>query len=172
MVRLTITYESGFWLIIIHGRESDLSLPAGHPKKVFISRVLELETRLSYFDRIKLTIPDTYLSELAGVYPTEAPGPVFSYETEGTSLYQAPAAEILKIMRSRGTVDEIKEQLGLYKKEFVEGEIGDPIGEEGAERVARDITFQSILLIGSRSFSHFLNILERYMLSFSPFVRQ
>lgn len=124
--------------------------------------MLELEVRLSYFDRIKLTIPDTYLTDSDGIFPSAAPGPSFTYESEGPSLYQAPAAELLKIMRSRGTIDEVKEQLETYKKEFMEGEIGDPIDEGGADRVIRDITFQSILVIGSRSFSHFLNILERY----------
>lgn len=35
------------------------------------------------------------------------------------------------------------------------------MSEEEAERVARDMAVQTVLNVGSRSFSHFLNALER-----------
>lgn len=143
--------------------ESSLLLrSSSHPQKVFIARVLELETRLSYYDRIKATLPDTYLASSA-VFPKIAPSPDFTYEAEGTSAYVAQAAEIQRLMRSRATIDEVKELLEGYKKDFVEGEIGDLIlSEENAEKLKRDLVTQVVLVIGSRSFSHFLNILERY----------
>lgn len=145
-------------------RQGDLSLPTKHPKKVFIARVLDLETRLSYHERIKSTLPEEYLASDAGVFPQDAPGPAFTYETEGTSPYQSAASDILGLMRSKATSAEIKELLEKMKADFVAGEIGDePIDEEAAERRARDLLFQCILVIGSRSFSHFLNVLERYI---------
>lgn len=126
--------------------------------------MLDLETRLSYHERIKSTLPEDYLSSSAGVFPTEAPAPDFTYEPQGSSSYQSAASDIVNLMRSKATSAEIKEALDKLKLDFVAGEIGDePIDEEAAERRARDILFQCILVIGSRSFSHYLNVLERYI---------
>lgn len=139
-------------------------MPANHPKKVFIARVLDLETRLSYHERIKSTLPEDYLSSSAGVFPSEAPAPDFTYEAEGPSPYQSAASDVLSLMRSKATSGEIKELLEKLKADFVAGEVGDePIDEEAAERRSRDILFQCILVVGSRSFSHYLNVLERYI---------
>lgn len=131
---------------------------------MLIKRVLELEIRLSYFDRIKLTLPDGYLSPAAEVYPSEAPSPDFTYDADGPSALAAQGSELVLIMRSRGSTEEIMDLLERWRADMVAGEIGvEPVPEEAAERTARDIVFQSILSVGSRSFSHFLNILERYI---------
>lgn len=145
-------------------RQGDLSLPAAHPKKVFIARVLDLEVRLSYHERIKSTLPTEYIEASNGVFQEIGPEPNFTYEVEGPSSYANAAADILKLMRSKAMVSEVNELLETMKRDFIAGEIGDePIDEEGAETRARDIVYQCILVIGSRSFSHFLNALERYI---------
>lgn len=54
-----------------------------HPKRVFVKRVMDLEIRLSYFDRIKNTVPGSMLE--TGVFPEEAPGPDYVYEDPGSS---------------------------------------------------------------------------------------
>jgi nuclear cap-binding protein subunit 1 len=59
-----------------------VTLPSDHPKRVFIARVLELEVRVSYYDRVKKTLPDAYL-DAPGLFPTEAPGPSFAFDEEG-----------------------------------------------------------------------------------------
>ena len=123
-----------------------------------------MEIRLSYYDRIKTTLPESYTSAEAGVYPREAPSHEFTYEVDGRSPYQTQAGEVMRMMRSRATAQEIKDYLDQQKKDAVAGEIGDePISEEAAESLAKDMVFQCMLVIGSRSFSHFLNILERYI---------
>ena len=45
----------------------------------FIRETLEREIRLSYYDRIKGTIPDTYLDSESGVFPAVAPAYSFKY---------------------------------------------------------------------------------------------
>lgn len=35
-------------------------MPAEHPKRVFINHLIELEIRLSYFERIKKSLPDPF----------------------------------------------------------------------------------------------------------------
>ena len=52
-----------------------------HPKRVFVERTIELETRLSYFDRVRGTVPEQMLE--TGVMPEDAPGPNYVYEAEG-----------------------------------------------------------------------------------------
>jgi len=55
-----------------------------HPKRVFVKRVIELEVRLSYYDRIKGTIPETMLE--TAVMADDAPGPEYDYDSSGMSL--------------------------------------------------------------------------------------
>lgn len=58
-----------------------MNLGGKHPKRVLVERIIELEVRLSYFDRVKGTIPEVLL--VTGVMKDEAPGPVFGYEVVG-----------------------------------------------------------------------------------------
>jgi nuclear cap-binding protein subunit 1 len=64
-------------------RAADMDESEKHPKRVFVKRVMDLEIRLSYFDRIKNTVPGSMLD--AGVFPEEAPGPDYVYEEPGLS---------------------------------------------------------------------------------------
>lgn len=63
-------------------RAPDMDTSEKHPKRVFVKRVMDLEIRLSYFDRIKNTVPGSMLE--AGVFPEDAPGPDFAYDDPGT----------------------------------------------------------------------------------------
>jgi nuclear cap-binding protein subunit 1 len=46
-------------------------------------RVVELEIRLAYYDRILDTLPEAMTVRDAGVLPVEPPEPVWLYEREG-----------------------------------------------------------------------------------------
>jgi nuclear cap-binding protein subunit 1 len=61
-------------------RVPDLALPMQHPKRVFIYRALELEIRLSYYDRVLKTLPQPFQEPSAGAMPDQAPGPMYEYE--------------------------------------------------------------------------------------------
>src|SRR5487761_1163890 len=69
-------------------RVPDLALPMQHLKRVFIHRALELEIRLSYYDRILKTLPQQFQEPSAGAMPDQAPGP--TYEYEDPSLFPLP----------------------------------------------------------------------------------
>lgn len=60
-----------------------MELPKEHPKRVFIERTIELDVRLSYYDRIKGTIPQKMLE--AGAMMLEAPGSDYAYDAAGAS---------------------------------------------------------------------------------------
>ena len=51
-----------------------------HPKRVFVQRALELEIRLSYYDRILKTLPQPFQEPSTGTMPDQAPGPTYEYE--------------------------------------------------------------------------------------------
>lgn len=65
-------------------------------------------------------------------------------------------------MRAKGSVPEVEAELESFKTSL-QAEQG--VGETEAASVMRDMAIQTILSIGSMSFSHFLNVLERYFLS-------
>lgn len=46
-----------------HLRQVDLDLPRSHPKRAFMYRVIELEVRLAYLDRIEQSLPERMLDE-------------------------------------------------------------------------------------------------------------
>jgi nuclear cap-binding protein subunit 1 len=64
-------------------RVPDLALPRQHPKRVFVHRALELEIRLSYYDRILKTLPEPFQDPSNSAMPDQAPGPNYEYEDPG-----------------------------------------------------------------------------------------
>lgn len=68
-------------------RVPDLNLDTSHPKRAFIRRVLELEIRLSYHERIKKTIPDAMQVPEALALPADEPGYDYEYELPGMPLF-------------------------------------------------------------------------------------
>ncbi|GAA5893972.1 hypothetical protein JCM8208_001295 [Rhodotorula glutinis] len=128
-----------------------------HPQRVFVKRTMDLEIRLSYFDRIKNTVPGSMLD--AGVFPDEAPGPDYAYEDEQHTHYAAASA-FLRLIRAKAPISEAEDELASFQK-ALESERGLSTAE--ADKVKRDLAVQTVLNVGSRSFSHFLNALERYL---------
>lgn len=67
-------------------RTGDLELSPQHPKRIFMRRAVEYEIRLSYFDRIVKTLPESMQSPDAEVLPAEPPGPTFTYDDPGRQI--------------------------------------------------------------------------------------
>lgn len=59
----------------------ELELPAGHPKRAFMRRIVDLEVRLAYHDRILETLPEPMTQDASVI--SDAPDPVWPYEQEG-----------------------------------------------------------------------------------------
>ncbi|PLW39364.1 hypothetical protein PCASD_05032 [Puccinia coronata f. sp. avenae] len=130
-------------------------LPVSHPKWVFVSRVIELEIRLSYYDRIKETVPSAFLD--AGLMPSDAPGPIFEYEDSAHRDHLA-ALDVVQLLKHKEPVSRLLDYLTKMQERLVTEGI-----QESAQDVTREVAIQALLNVGSRSFSHFLNILERYL---------
>ncbi|WWC85240.1 uncharacterized protein L201_000102 [Kwoniella dendrophila CBS 6074] len=133
----------------------ELELPASHPKRAFMRRVTELEVRLAYYDRILDTLPEPMQAEGAGVISSQPPEPVWAYEKPDHPLHNE-AKELLQLFRSKATVSEIRLHI-----ESIANSTSGP-GESLYPNYKKMI-FETLLHLGSRSFSHFLNATERYL---------
>ena len=64
-------------------RIPDLELPGSHPKRAFMRRLVDLEVRLAYFDRVKDSLPAPMQKSDAGVLAKEPPEAVWPYADSG-----------------------------------------------------------------------------------------
>ncbi|WVQ71472.1 hypothetical protein IAR50_001010 [Cryptococcus sp. DSM 104548] len=133
---------------------SDLDLPLTHPKRAFMRRVVELEIRLAYYDRILDTLPEPMTAENAGVIASEAPDPFWAYEKDDHPLHTEATGLLSQIRQKLPSAEVIK-----YITELPDASSGP---NEPLFPAIRTVAFETILQLGSRSFSHFLNATERY----------
>ncbi|KAJ0084473.1 hypothetical protein Patl1_29476 [Pistacia atlantica] len=127
-----------------------LELPKWAPQRVFVQEVLEREVRLSYWDKIKQSIENApALEEL--LPPKGSPDFKYSVEddrekNEGHTL----SAELTSKVKGRQSAREII----VWVEESVY-----PV--HGLE-VTLSVVLQTLLDIGSKSFTHLITVLERY----------
>lgn len=81
-----------------------------------------------------------------------------SFDLAGNPYHDA-ADQLVNLLRGRAKPEEIIDHLESLKSHISEASEG----EVNIDSVARSIIVQSLLHIGSRSFSHFLNAVERYL---------
>ncbi|KAF9004719.1 cap binding protein 80-PB [Cyathus striatus] len=136
----------------------DLALTVQHPRRAFMRRAVEFEIRLSYHDRILKTLPEPMQSPEAYTIPSTAPSPDFEYDDLSHPHHEA-AQSILNLFRGRAKADDVISHLDTLNSMLEASEEG----HVNVESVARHIAVQSLLNIGSRSFSHLLNAIERYL---------
>ncbi|KAL1939685.1 hypothetical protein VTO73DRAFT_9718 [Trametes versicolor] len=134
----------------------DLTLVSQHPKRSFMRRAVEFEIRLSYHDRIMRILPEPMREADAHVISVEAPGPDYIYD-DPTNPHHESAQALLTLIRGRAKPDDVMAHLETLRNSLMETTAQD------ANTVVRSLTVQSLLHIGSRSFSHFLNAIERYL---------
>jgi len=132
----------------------DLALTDQHPRRAFIRRAIEYEIRLSYHDRILKTLPEAMQTD-STVIAYQGPGPEFNYEDPANPHYDA-AQSIIGLLRGRSKADEVIAHLDSLKNSMDDSS-GYP------DSVVRSLATQCLLSIGSRSFSHLLNAIERYL---------
>lgn len=122
-------------------------LPVAHPKRLFVQMVLEKLLRLSYYDRVSESVPEWCLPLLPPV-----PELVYKYDEETGaegSEEAIQARKVLQMIQSRSTVDELKKLLSL------------PDGS--LSLTARPAFISSLLMAGSKTFSHAVILIERYL---------
>ncbi|CAK7331146.1 unnamed protein product [Dovyalis caffra] len=127
-----------------------LDLPKWAPQRVFVQEVLEREVRLSYWDKVKQSIENApALEEL--LPPKCSPNFIYSIEDGRERTEQhALSAELNNKVKGRQTAREIIS--------WVEESVFPSHGWE----VTLKVVVQTLLDIGSKSFTHLMTVLERY----------
>ncbi|KAG2188611.1 hypothetical protein INT44_001366, partial [Umbelopsis vinacea] len=129
-----------------------LSLDPLHPQLCFIRETLEKEVRLSYYDRVKTTLPD----EIANLMASEPPAPSQELLSPSHPHHDA-VKQLLGKLKMKQDADALNDTLAEIRKQ----EIDNGMTQEQADETAREIFTQAVLLLGSKSFSHVLNVIER-----------
>lgn len=157
----------------------DMELPSANPRVAFARRIVELEVRLAYHDRITTTLPEEMKQRILA---PEEPAPSFTYAAEGHP-FRERALSLIQSLRARATAEVILAEMQSFKKDITPDSASflpssddsaaerasfKVKSEDEAEVVIRDVVIQAILSVGSRSFSHLLNMLEKY----HPLLRQ
>ncbi|KAF6762456.1 cap binding protein 80-PB [Ephemerocybe angulata] len=140
----------------------DLELTVQHPKRAFMRRAIEFEIRLAYHERIFKTLPEQMQAADAYTIPDNGPTPAFEYEDPGKfSLFphkhHDSAQAILNLFRGRAKAEDVITHLDTLRESLESSD------EPDVDSTVRSIAVQSLLHIGSRSFSHLLNAIERYL---------
>lgn len=133
-----------------------LSIPPTSMQYVFVRFALEKLLRLSYYDRIAPTLPDDFRTLL----PTE-PKPHYKYAEELGEAAEEDcelAAKLVALIQSRRPVEEIRAAIS--------GD--DASGSLDAHQ--REVLLESLLHVGSKSMSHMLAVVEKYLALFQLLV--
>ncbi|CAL1409673.1 unnamed protein product [Linum trigynum] len=127
-----------------------LDLPKWAPQRVFVQEVLEREVRLSYWEKIKQSIENA--PALEELLPPKG-SPNFKYSVEDgreKTEYHAISAELSNKVKGRATAREVI----TWIEETV-------LSAHGFESTL-SVIVQTLLDIGSKSFTHLITVLERY----------
>ena len=140
--------------IIIIIRQGSLPLDPAHPRVCFIRETLEKDIRLSYYERIKSTVPEPFHA----LIPSQPSGPDFEYENGDHPLHDS-AKEVINGMKTKKSSDDIQAILQRFKEEQAK----QGADEQEQTKLTHELFVQAMLLVGSKSFSHVLNVVERYL---------
>ncbi|KAI8910107.1 MIF4G like-domain-containing protein [Gorgonomyces haynaldii] len=135
-------------------------LPDHSGRLVFVRETLERCIRLSYYERISSTLPDGYLNQ-PKAFPVRKPTFNYTYESESS----CPDRTLLELAQELNRRLTAKQEEALIRESLQQIEThisasGDPAH---AVQVARQVLMESVMFQGSKSFSHVLSVVERYI---------
>ncbi|XP_061349949.1 nuclear cap-binding protein subunit 1 [Gastrolobium bilobum] len=126
-----------------------LDLPKWAPQRVFVQEVLEREVRLSYWDKVKQSIENAPgLEEL--LPPKGGPNFTFGAEDGKENNEHVISGELNNMVKGKAPVREIISW------------IDESVFPNNGLEVTLRVVVQTLLHIGSKSFTHLITVLERY----------
>ncbi|KAI9326716.1 armadillo-type protein [Obelidium mucronatum] len=142
-------------------------------KFAFVRETLEQEVRLSYYDRILGTIPPEFTSNKS-IFPVVAPSHVFKYGPDyhsGDDDFNALVVRLNRQMTNKGDHDSVvsiledvhSHRISMQSNVMATEDYSKAGASWDQDSVVRDIFVQNVLFLGTKSFSHFLNVVERYV---------
>ncbi|KAJ3178861.1 Nuclear cap-binding protein subunit 1 [Gaertneriomyces sp. JEL0708] len=161
------------WNDIVKADADGESIPMSG-QVVFVRETLERCIRLSYYDRVKGMIPEHWPG--SNVFPASAPHPEYRYasaESCGDEKLFQVVQELKGALERKAPVDEIESKLSdiqTYASTRTSADVMDmdtsassAINHLSPTDLTLDAFLQTLLLNGSKSFSHTLNIIERHL---------
>ncbi|CAI8613473.1 unnamed protein product [Vicia faba] len=126
-----------------------LDLPRWAPQRVFVQEVLEREVRLSYWDKVKQSIENA--PGLEELLPPKG-GPNFNLGAEDGKENNEPllSGNLNDMVKGKAAVREIISW------------IDESVSSNNSLEVTLRVVIQTLLNIGSKSFTHLITVLERY----------
>ncbi|XP_034940249.1 nuclear cap-binding protein subunit 1 [Chelonus insularis] len=132
--------------------DSCLQRDMEHPRPKFIREVLLKALRLSYHQRIRDMMPESYAELIPAV-----PEPIYKYTSEGASSLPGTTAahELVVSIRRKCTTEEVLKVLNTLP--------GQGEGEElNSNALKIDVFVQTLLNLGSKSFSHSFAAISKF----------
>jgi len=135
---------------------------------VFIRETLEKCVRLSYYGRIKPLLPPEFIE--SDIFSKTEPCTNYKYQNNdfGDQILYEYAQEIYNAFRTKTPPQEINiilEKINNYVTEKKQNAASMEVDDQDLdpESVVLEIVIQSAMMVGSKSFSHILNVVERYI---------
>ncbi|KAI0227944.1 Nuclear cap-binding protein subunit 1 [Massospora cicadina] len=153
-------WDWGGWASVLDAEKFDL-------QRILVKETLGKLLRLSYYDRVKPTIPESFLP----LFLERSPEPQFSFSAppEGKLAATSYASDapfkpfcvaILDAFKHKKPVDQT---LRLIK---------DTSDELDDEFIVKQISVETLLLLGSKSISHMMNVIEKFLVVFQFFTHE
>ncbi|KAJ2311765.1 Nuclear cap-binding protein subunit 1 [Coemansia sp. RSA 2705] len=130
------------------------------PRRRFVQETLLKLVRLSYLDRIKALLPETCLS----LIPAKAPTHNFKFTLQAMDGRTREVSVAMgKCLKNKGTADQALEILESHYSQWAD------VDAETRQTLAREMLTEHVLLLGSKTFSHMLNAIEKFMPALQKF---
>ncbi|KAJ2784297.1 Nuclear cap-binding protein subunit 1 [Coemansia javaensis] len=134
--------------------------PEGAPRRRFVQETLLKLVRLSYLDRIRAQLPEG----CAGLVPAKTPTHNFKFTVQAMDERTREVSVALgRCLKAKGTVEQAMEILQTHYSQWTD------VDDDARQALAREMLVEHVLLLGSKTFSHMLNAIEKFMPALQQF---
>ncbi|KAJ1949213.1 Nuclear cap-binding protein subunit 1 [Linderina macrospora] len=134
--------------------------PEGSPKRCFLEETLLKIIRLSYLDRVKELLPESYQALIPAKVPTQN----FKFTVQAMDeRTRAVSVAVGRCLKSKGTADQALAILDEHYSQWTD------IDDSERRSLAREMLVEHVLLLGSKTFSHMLSAIERFLPALQKF---
>ncbi|KAJ2887118.1 Nuclear cap-binding protein subunit 1 [Coemansia aciculifera] len=140
--------------------ENTASEAEDSPKHRFVQETLLKLIRLSYLDRVRAMLPDSY----ASLIPAKPPAHNFKFTVQAMDERTRDVSVAMgRCLKSKGTVEQALAILQEHYSQWAD------IDDERRQTLAREMLVEHVFLLGSKTFSHMLNAIEKFMPALQKF---
>ncbi|KAJ1871482.1 Nuclear cap-binding protein subunit 1 [Coemansia sp. RSA 990] len=130
------------------------------PRRRFVQETLLKLVRLSYLDRVKAHLPESSES----LVPQKTPGHNFKFTLQAMDeRTKAVSVAVGKCLKNKGTPEQALEILHSHYSQWTD------LDDAERQMLAREMLTEHVLLLGSKTFSHMLNAIEKFMPALQQF---